>query len=67
MGTVPIVIFRGLPQSRAQGLGELISQVVDLPGTIQNCITSTGFLGELYTKTALSINLAKTGKRLAYP
>ena len=23
MGTVPIVIFRGLPQSRAQGLGEL--------------------------------------------
>ena len=27
----------------------------------------TGFLGELYTKTALSINLAKTGKRLAYP
>ena len=27
----------------------------------------TGFLGESYTKTALSINLAKTGKRLAYP
>ena len=30
-------------------------------------VKSTGFLGELYTKTALSINLAKTGKRLAYP
>ena len=41
MGTVPIVIFRGLRQSRAQGLGELGTPhfpgySIDLPGGIQN-------------------------------
>ena len=34
MGTVPIVIFRGLRQSRAQGLGEL--------GTLQPCRMEAG-------------------------
>ena len=43
MGTVPILDFRGLRQSHPQGHGELgppISQVIHLPGGIQNCNTS---------------------------
>ena len=60
MGTVPIVIFRGLGQSRAQGLGELGPH--HFPG--YRPTWSLSKRKRLYTRTREGILLRRAGNPL---